>query len=251
MIRYAAGARAGGWPARNPPAVARMTNLSASMHVKAIVLSTVFLVAAVASHGERVAGAEYARTTSKAMRTRDVFQSKARRNAFDDEMQQLAMQRLTGIIINDLIPHWYGTPWSFNGTTQVPGEGSIACGYFVTTVLRDAGVSLDRVALAQAASEKMIKALTPESEIKRYSSLSVDDFERAVLGLGDGLYIVGLDYHTGFIHVRDSEARFIHSGGNGVISQPFSESPEMTKSAYRVVGRISTPRFVREHWIGE
>ena len=29
---------------------------------------------------------------------------------------------------------WMGTPWDFSGTSQVPRKGSIACGYFVSTV---------------------------------------------------------------------------------------------------------------------
>ena len=34
---------------------------------------------------------------------------------------------------------WLGTPWDFNGTCETPGSGKIACGYFVSTILRDAG----------------------------------------------------------------------------------------------------------------
>ncbi|MBC7852151.1 MAG: hypothetical protein IAF94_01845, partial [Pirellulaceae bacterium] len=34
---------------------------------------------------------------------------------------------------------WLGTPWDFNGTAKGPGGGKIACGYFVATVLKDAG----------------------------------------------------------------------------------------------------------------
>ena len=41
--------------------------------------------------------------------------------------------------------HWKGTPWDFNGTTRTPGEGAIACGYFVTTVLEQAGFKIERV----------------------------------------------------------------------------------------------------------
>ena len=39
------------------------------------------------------------------------------------------------IIYNRLIPQWYGTPWDFHGTAEYPNSGSIACGYFVTTIL--------------------------------------------------------------------------------------------------------------------
>lgn len=36
-------------------------------------------------------------------------------------------------ITQKVFPYWYGTKWDFNGTTEMPQEGSIACGYFVTT----------------------------------------------------------------------------------------------------------------------
>ena len=40
---------------------------------------------------------------------------------------------------DDLLPAWNGTAWAMNGTSQVPGRGSIACGYFVSTTLMHAG----------------------------------------------------------------------------------------------------------------
>ena len=51
---------------------------------------------------------------------------------------------LTRAVCSQIAPEWMGTPWDFYGTTQQPGRGKIACGYFVTTVLRDAGVRLRR-----------------------------------------------------------------------------------------------------------
>ena len=47
--------------------------------------------------------------------------------------------------------HWKGTPWDFNGTTRIPGQGTIACGYFVTTALQDAGFDLPRYRCGQMA----------------------------------------------------------------------------------------------------
>src|SRR5688500_17600336 len=47
---------------------------------------------------------------------------------------------LTQSVYNEVFPYWYGTGWDFNGTTETPGQGKIACGYFVSTVLRDAGL---------------------------------------------------------------------------------------------------------------
>src|ERR1700741_5295000 len=62
-------------------------------------------------------------------------------------------KRLVLFLRDSLLPCWYGTPWGFYGTTEEPGQGTIACGYFVTTVLRDAGCSLQRIKLAQYPSE--------------------------------------------------------------------------------------------------
>lgn len=75
------------------------------------------------------------------------------RNAGTDSPRDLILREAGDVfreaVARDIAPFWYGTPWDFNGTTEQPGTGAIACGYFVTTVLRDAGVQLERVRLAQ------------------------------------------------------------------------------------------------------
>ena len=52
---------------------------------------------------------------------------------------------------------WLGTAWDFSGTSQIPGEGRIACGYYVSTVMRDAGFDLERIRLAQQPSQTLSK----------------------------------------------------------------------------------------------
>ncbi len=42
-------------------------------------------------------------------------------------------------LVNKIIPYWYGTPWDFNGHTDIPNESNVACGYFVSTPLRHMG----------------------------------------------------------------------------------------------------------------
>ena len=76
---------------------------------------------------------------------------------------------VTASIFKEIFPSWYGTPWDFYGTTQAPQQGKIACGYFVSTVLRDAGWRVQRVRLAQQASENIILSLTSEPHVKRWS----------------------------------------------------------------------------------
>lgn len=138
---------------------------------------------------------------------------------------------------------WMGTPWTFSGTSRTPRQGSIACGYFVTTTLEQAGVELDRVQLAQAASEKMIRALTEPKSIRRYSDASLAKFLESVRLQGEGYYIVGLDHHTGFLKVEpDGTIAFIHSGpGRGVVRESPADAPELANSRYRVTGKILKP----------
>ena len=134
---------------------------------------------------------------------------------------------LAYIIDKKLLPYWLGTTWNFNGTTQVPGEGSIACGYFVTTLLRDAGVKLERVKLAQMASE---------------DNTGINDFVSSVKKQGYGLYVVGLDLHTGFVLCDSaSDVYFIHSSGIPpycVVKEAGLTSPLLINSAYRVLGKL-------------
>jgi hypothetical protein len=138
---------------------------------------------------------------------------------------------------------WMGTPWTFTGTSQTPRQGSIACGYFVTTTLQQVGVTLDRVRLAQAASEKMILATTDPASVRRYSDASLESFLEGLRSQGEGYYIVGLDNHTGFLKVApDGEVTFIHSGpGRGVVVEVPAEATELATSRYRVTGKLFKP----------
>jgi hypothetical protein len=120
-----------------------------------------------------------------------------------------ARDTLFNLILQDYFGFWYGTPWGFYGTTRTPGEGKIACGYFVTTVLYDAGFKIPRTSWAQVASETMIKEMT--THIKRFSNRPVAEIEQYIKTEGKGLYVVGLDNHTGFIYNDGNTIRFVHS----------------------------------------
>ena len=137
--------------------------------------------------------------------------------------------------------NWMGTKWDFSGVTRTPRQGAIACGYFVTTTLEQAGVKLERVRLAQVASEQMILALTKRETVKRYSNASLDAFLTGVKQQGEGYYIVGLDNHTGFLKVTSQgEVKFIHSGpGRGVVNERPEGAPELAGSKYRVTGKLT------------
>ena len=139
----------------------------------------------------------------------------------------------------DLLPAWVGTPWAMNGTTEVPRQGAVACGYFVSTVLRDAGLPVERVKLAQQGAEDIIRTLTDESTIRRYHGAAVSE----VLAdhTDDGVYVVGLDWHVGLLVVVDRVPTFCHasrSQDRRVLCED-AETARSLRSRYTVVGALS------------
>jgi hypothetical protein len=159
---------------------------------------------------------------------------------------------VTAAVAETIIPNWIGTKWDFNGTTQTPQKGSIACGYFVTTVLQDAGFTLARTRLAQCASEQMITALVQPKYIQRFSNVSIENFISTITSNNYGLYIVGLDNHTGFIYNDGKEIYFIHStyvGTRNVQKELAASSWVLKQSRYKVLAKLSADEKLLNKWI--
>ncbi|WP_298539465.1 hypothetical protein [uncultured Aquimarina sp.] len=154
-------------------------------------------------------------------------------------------------LVDTIFPYWYGTPWDFNGHTKIPGEGKIACGYFVTTTLQDIGFNIPRYKWAQSASEVFIKKLAKQ-QIKRFTNKPLTTIEDFLLNSGDGLYLVGLDDHTGFISVDNKKTRFIHASYYkpeiGVMAEALDSENPLKYSKYRVIGKLLSDTMVR-NWI--
>jgi hypothetical protein len=152
-------------------------------------------------------------------------------------------------LINDKIPaYWAGTPWDFNGVTRKPGEGKIACGYFITNTLTDLGFEIERVKLAQAASSVLIKATC--TNIKNYNDF--DDLT-AYLNKADNysVFIVGLDFHTGYITKEKNDCYFIHSnyiGSKGVTKEKIQDSKALNASKTWMIGSISAHDDFIKNW---
>lgn len=141
-----------------------------------------------------------------------------------------------------MYPFWLGTRWNFNGISETPGEGSVACGYFVTTMMRDMHYNIDRIKLAQCASEEMIKALVDKDHISRFNLKENTLMFDRIKDKGHNLYIIGLDNHTGFIYNDGSDIWFIHSSGSfpyRVIKVKAEDCKTITNSKYKVLGCIS------------
>jgi hypothetical protein len=163
-----------------------------------------------------------------------------------------AITIFTRLLTDSLYPHWKGTPWDFNGTTETPREGTIACGYFVTTLLRDMGVSINRVKMAQCVSSQMINSLAAKKFIRRYDTLTYDDFVTKMRQQPAGISIIGLDFHTGFLYHDGENCWFIHSnyiGKEGVIMESAAFSAALKASKTRMVGFVTQDENFMGKWI--
>ncbi|MFK7971538.1 MAG: hypothetical protein AB8F95_14300 [Bacteroidia bacterium] len=171
--------------------------------------------------------------------------SKKGKHAVIEESRQWLFSHLT----KNVWPSWYGTAWDFNGISNVPQEGQIACGYFVSTTLKHVGFNLNRYRLAQQGATAICKALTPE--LLRFSDLdSLDSFLEKKAG--NHLYVIGLDYHVGFLAEDSSGHVFTHASYFDpveVTSQRFDESAVLESSEVYVVAPFLDSDALIKDWL--
>jgi len=201
-------------------------------------------------------GSDYPGLVSYITLMRGKFQKKylqAKDKTKKNMIIQEAHAFISEVLIDRIFPAWLGTPWSFNGTTRVPGEGSIACGTFVVYTLQDAGFNIPSK-MARQPSENIIKNLIGSKGIKRFSNASMIKVKNWIVENGEGIYIVGLDIHVGFIKYKNAQITFLHSTYHPplkVVDQEIMESSPLTDSKYRVFGKILNTEMVKEWLTGK
>ena len=167
-----------------------------------------------------------------------------------------AVEHDARLVLEEALPAmmrcWLGTPWDFHGTADGPGKGKIACGYFVATVLRDAGFHVDRYKLAQQPSENILRTFLK----KEACTLTVgENYEVFASGLSDvspGVYVIGLDTHVAFLVIGKDGFRFIHSSGSSpwcVVDEGRDEAKVLRKSNWRMLGNFTGDSGVLKTWL--
>ena len=162
----------------------------------------------------RKSNESYERVREDILSMRESLRSKYRESDADIDSTDIerARQAVTHGLIEQIFPHWYGTEWDFDGYTDRPGEGTVACGYFVSTTLKHCGFNLNRFTMAQqwpyhealtiSLTDTLVAILKPEGGMTKY-------FQDH--GISDGLYFAGLDMHVGYLYRRAPDLFFIHS----------------------------------------
>ena len=150
-------------------------------------------------------------------------------------------------LISEVFPAWYGTEWDYNGYTNKPREGIVACGYFVSTTLKHVGFNLNRFDLAKMYSSSIVKSLCAAP----VTFHDIDNMFAYILEKGDHLYVVGLSSHVGFIEKKDGAIYFIHSNYIGPVAvekELAKNSDALNSSDVFVLGNISGNSELMKKW---
>lgn len=162
-----------------------------------------------------------------------------------------AQLEIKTILIDQIIPNWYGTKWSFEGHTEIPKSGNIACGYFVSTTLRDAGFKLNRYKLAQLYPLEEAKIMSCGETITTIKNSSLTELKKHFLTLKDGIYFIGLDFHVGYILKEQQNVYIIHSNyinKQGVVKENIEKSKAASSSTYYIVPISNNQKLIKK-WI--
>lgn len=138
------------------------------------------------------------------------------------------------------------------GISITPGKGKICCGYFVSTILEHSGFRVRRARLGQQPSMYIIRTMVRRRFIKGTSDWSMQRFVKMVRRMGDGLYIIGLDCHVGFLLVENGKVYFVHASYGTppvVVKEPAFSSAILASSSYRKVGRLTADPLMLIRWL--
>lgn len=111
------------------------------------------------------------------------------------------------------------------------------------------GFKISRVKLAQAASSKIINELC--KEVKNYAKF--EDLEQYLKNQPDqSVFIVGLDFHTGYILKDKTGLYFLHSNyidRKGVMKESIQTSYALKSSKTFMIGNLTKNEKLLNEWI--
>lgn len=174
-----------------------------------------------------------------------------------NEAGRAAAEKDARLLLERVLPEmmrcWLGTPWDFNGIAEKPGSDGIACGYFVSTVLKDAGFRLDRYQLAKQPSENILRSFLPRESCVLRVGEDYTAYADRLDAARSGIHLVGLDTHVAFIVTGgDGGFRFIHASGSDpwcVVDEGRDEAVVLQRSRWRMLGDLTGDPEVIRRWL--
>lgn len=169
--------------------------------------------------------------------------------ARSDEVLALAGVALEEAVAVDIAHFWYGTRFDKNGTAEVPGEGEIACSYFITTLLQEAGMNVERVKIAQQGALDIAKIICQPQNLTHCTAPA--EVEALMAKKGKGLYIIAFNFHVGFLYNNGYETRLIHASPlppSTVANIPMKGARSFDYSPFYDIGRLADNKDLIRKW---
>lgn len=159
-------------------------------------------------------------------------------------------------LLNRIIPFWEGTEWDFNGYTHQPQTGKIACGYFISTTLRDVGIPINRFKLAQQSPVNEATSIALDTKVIEIAEGSpLKNISTLRDTLKTGIHFIGLSYsHVGYLLKKEDELYIIHSnyaGSESVEIERLEESEAFNYFDQFYIAEISTNKSLLERWLSK
>jgi len=169
-----------------------------------------------------------------------------------EEFLDSSMVVFTHCLLNKIVPYWYGTKWSFEGHTAIPIEGTIACGYFVSTTLRDMGLIINRYRLAQQGPEEEVVSISIDRKnMMKVKHAQMDSvFNILSNHIDSKLFFVGLEYHVGYLYLVGRQSYFIHSSYiDGKVMVENTQDSKAFRSEDYFITHITGNRLLAKKWL--
>lgn len=165
-----------------------------------------------------------------------------------------ASNLFTKNLLYEVIPHWMGTAWSFEGHTITPGKGEIACGYFISTTLSDTGLKVDRIKMAQQNPYNEAKTLSGPNSVITVSKPTSEQCIEAILdNLSQGVHFIGFDAnHVGYVLKNNNDLYLIHSNyknSQGVVIEKIEDSEVFKSFNIFHLAKLSHNNWLIEQWL--
>lgn len=176
----------------------------------------------------------------------------ARRTDIDSTQKLIvAKEYFTTMLIDSVFEYWEGTTWDFNGYTATPRKGEIACGYYISTTLRDMGINLNRYKVAQQAAAVIVERVCEPSSIITLNGYEAFSQYYPTIEEGE-LLVVGLSNHVGFLYKQNGQCYFAHSNYRGKVAvekEKAETSAALKASLIYVVGSITKNDYMFKKWL--
>jgi hypothetical protein len=157
-------------------------------------------------------------------------------------------------------PAWMGTPWGMGpkATARRPHQPgrAVGCSGFVVATLENIGLRFaGRARFIQARALHLQRSLAPAAaDLHHVAGAPAEELTASVAALGDGLYLIGMRYHVGFVRVREGRVELIHAGATGsrsVQREELAAAPPVIASrpsGYFVTPLLADDRLV-DSWL--